>query len=127
MKTRHLFLIVVLILCASVGTYAQEGLNKSPSAATTTVTITAASTPLELARAAFLAQGGEKFKNLENMVLMGSVNIYPPNSVRSIPGNFVIATDGVRKRWTASWYPTVLLRDLRSGRTLCLPNTTSRT
>lgn len=117
MKTLHVSLTVTLtmILCASIGTYAQDGLNKSTSAATMPVAITAASTPLELARAAFLAQGGEKFKNLKNMVLIGSVSIYPPNSVQSIPGQFVIVTDGVRMRLDINATPILIFKQIFDG------------
>src|SRR6266849_9309573 len=60
--------------------------------------ITANSTPLELARAALAAQGGDKFKNLKSMVLIGSVDVYPPNSAQSVPGKFVMVTVGDKVR-----------------------------
>src|SRR6201989_173362 len=56
------------------------------AAAPPAVVITPESTPLELAKAAFTAQGGEKFRNVQNMMLRGSVSLYPPNSPQSIPG-----------------------------------------
>jgi hypothetical protein len=43
---------------------------------------------MELARAAFTAQGGEKFRQMQNLMLRGSVSLYPPNSPQSIPGAF---------------------------------------
>src|ERR1041385_8655509 len=56
----------------------------APDAATApAVNITAESTPMELARAAFTAQGGEKFRQVQNMMLRGTVSLYPPNSPRS--------------------------------------------
>ena len=48
--------------------------------------ITANSTPLELARAALAAQGGDKFKNLKSMMLTGTVDLYPPGTIQSTPG-----------------------------------------
>src|SRR5260370_20268490 len=60
--------------------------------------ITAASTPIELARAALAAQGGDKFKNLKSMMLIGSADLYAPNSASSIPGRFVIVTVGDKVR-----------------------------
>ena len=60
--------------------------------------ITAASTPIELARAALAAQGGDKFKNLKSMMLIGSADLYVPNSTSSIPGRFVIVTVGDKVR-----------------------------
>jgi len=60
--------------------------------------ITAASTPIELARAALAAQGGDKFKNVKSMMLIGSADLYAPNSASSIPGKFVIVTVGDKVR-----------------------------
>jgi len=60
--------------------------------------ITAGSTPIELARAALAAQGGDKFKNLKSMMLIGSADLYAPNSASSIPGRFVIVTVGDKVR-----------------------------
>ena len=62
------------------------------------VNITPESTPMDLARAAFIAQGGEKFRQMQNLMLRGSVSLYPPNSPQSIPGAFslVYANDKMR-------------------------------
>ncbi|HEX8068561.1 MAG TPA: hypothetical protein VF546_01330 [Pyrinomonadaceae bacterium] len=67
-----------------------------PKAATTAVT--PASTPVELARAAFNAQGGEKFRALKNMMLIGSVDMYSPGSTQSLSGKFglLFAQDRLR-------------------------------
>ena len=62
------------------------------------ILITSATTPMELARAAYVAQGGDKFRDLKSMVLSGSVDLYAPNSVQSLPGKFVIVTAGERSR-----------------------------
>ena len=70
----------------------------APVSSGSSITITANSTPIELARAALAAQGGEKFKNLESMVLVGTVNIYPPGSAQSIAGKFLWVTAGERLR-----------------------------
>ncbi len=60
--------------------------------------ITAGSTPIEMARAALAAQGGDKFKNLKSMMLIGSADLYAPSSTQSIPGKFVIVTTGDKVR-----------------------------
>jgi hypothetical protein len=60
--------------------------------------ITADTKPLELARAALVAQGGDKFKNLKSMLLIGSADLYAPNSASSIPGKFSIVTAGDKVR-----------------------------
>lgn len=54
------------------------------------VAITAASTPMDLARAALAAQGGDNFKNLKSLVLIGDVDLYAPNSSQSVAGKFVM-------------------------------------
>jgi len=60
--------------------------------------ITANSTPLELARAALAAQGGDKFKNLKSMMLTGSADLFAPNSAQSVPGKFAMVTAGDKVR-----------------------------
>jgi hypothetical protein len=67
-------------------------------AAVKTSIITTAMTPTELARAAFKAQGGEKFRNLKNMMLTGSVDLYAPNSTQSLTGKFGMLVAGEKLR-----------------------------
>src|SRR5207302_6851964 len=64
----------------------------------TAAAITANSTPIELARAALAAQGGDKFKNLKSMTLVGTADLYAPNSTQSVPGKFVMVVAGDRVR-----------------------------
>ena len=67
-------------------------------AAPAKIAITASTPPMELARAAYIAQGGNKFRDLKSIVLSGSVDLYGPNSVQALPGKFVIVTAGERSR-----------------------------
>lgn len=60
--------------------------------------ITAKSTPLELARASLLALGGDKFKNLKSMMLVGDVNVYMAAMAQSMPAKFVMVTVGDKVR-----------------------------
>lgn len=94
---------LVLVFAASATAIAQgpdAAKSNGPTPATNivAVAITANSTPLELARAALAAQGGDKFKNLKSMMLIGSADLYPPNSAQSVPGKFVMVTAGDRVR-----------------------------
>lgn len=66
--------------------------------APTKIIITPASTPAELARAAYLAQGGDKYRDLKSILLTGSVDLFAPNSLQSVPGKFAIVTAGERSR-----------------------------
>lgn len=103
--------LVALLLCSFVSASAQGGGQAKPAAspATTTATassgtnaaaikITASTPPIELARAAFAAQGGTKFRDMKSLVLIGSVDLYAPNSAQSLPGKFVIVNSGDRVR-----------------------------
>jgi hypothetical protein len=60
--------------------------------------INANSTPVELARAALAAQGGDKFKNAKNIWIVGDVNLYSPNSTFPQPGKFSLVTAGAKMR-----------------------------
>jgi hypothetical protein len=77
--------------------------------------ITAASTPIELARAALAAQGGDKFKNLKSMMLIGSADLYAPNSASSIPGKFVIVTVGDKVRIEIDARPIFNFKQIYDG------------
>ncbi len=103
---RYLPTPVFLILFCAAAIAQGPGAAKSNASTSTPATntiaaapaITANSTPLELARAALAAQGGEKFKNLKSMMLIGSADLYPPNSAQSVPGKFVMVTAGDKVR-----------------------------
>jgi hypothetical protein len=87
------------------------GINAIPAAPP----ITATSTPLDLARAALAAQGGDKFKNLTSMMLFGSANLYAPNSTNSIPGKFYIVTAGDKVRIEIDARPLFNFKQIYDG------------
>ncbi len=103
---RYLPTPVFLILFCAAAIAQGPGAAKSNTPPSTPATnmiaaapaITANTTPLELARAALAAQGGDKFKNLKSMMLIGSADLYPPNSAQSVPGKFVMVTAGDKVR-----------------------------
>jgi hypothetical protein len=119
MKTRYILWPVTLavFLCAALGVCAQDGANKPAAlgAAAPPVAISAATSPLDLARAAFTAQGGEKFRNLKSMVLTGSVDLYPPNSTQSAPGKFQLVTSGARLRMEVDARPIIYFKQVSDG------------
>jgi hypothetical protein len=92
--------LAAIVLSSSSAAFAQGNgvpattVATTPSSTGATVAITATTLPADLARAAFTAQGGEKFRSLKSMVLRGSVDLYAPNSTQSIPGGFVIVMAG---------------------------------
>jgi hypothetical protein len=101
-------------LCAQVQTDAKPATNGAAPAAASIV-ITPETTPLDLARAAFAAQGGEKFRSLQNMILRGSVQLYPPNSVQSLPGSFSLVTAGPKLRMEIDARPSIVFKQIYDG------------
>src|SRR5260370_27548679 len=94
MKKNLLLSLVFFLLCGGLIVQAQEQPARSVAGPATTavgaaaISITANSTPVDLARAALTAQGGEKFRNVQNMMLLSSLDLYTPNSVQSIRVQF---------------------------------------
>jgi hypothetical protein len=78
---------------------ATAGANKNaPAAAASSIpappAITAETSPADLAKAAVAALGGEKFRHVQNIWLVGSVDLYAPNTTVPQPGKFSIVTAG---------------------------------
>ena len=93
-KTFRILFALLPFFCSSA--LAQGPPPAKPNA--TAAAITANSTPIELARAALAAQGGDKFKNLKSTMLVGTVDLYPPGTIQSTPGKFVIIIVGDKMR-----------------------------
>ncbi len=85
------------------------------SAAIPAVVISANSSPTDLAKAAIEAQGGQKFREVKNMQLRGSVQLYAPNSIQSIPGQFSIVTAGDKLRMEIDARPAVVFKQIYNG------------
>src|SRR5438034_10632140 len=114
--------LCAFVLLMSVVALAQDPSTTKPSNANTTAAatisapaISANSTPIELARAALAAQGGDKFKNLKSMMLIGSADLFAPNSAASIPGKFVIVTAGDKVRIEIDARPMFSFKQLYDG------------
>lgn len=88
------FGLLALLCCACLAMTNVSARQQKPAAALSA----AATSPIELARAALKAQGGEKFRNLKNTVLVGTCDLFGPNSTRAVPAQFVNVTEGVRAR-----------------------------
>lgn len=132
MKNSLIRSLSLLALCAVISTsaYAQAGNNsKSPeasakpaetsaaatAAAIPAVTINATTSPIDLAKAALAAQGGDKFKALKNVILRGSVDLYGPNSTQSLPGGFVLVTAGDKFRMEVDARPLFSFKQIFDG------------
>lgn len=89
--------------------------NGAAAPAAPPIVITPETTPKDLARAAFMAQGGEKFRAVQNMIVRGSVQLYPPNSVQSIPGSFSLVTAGDKLRMEIDARPVIVFKQIYDG------------
>lgn len=92
-----------------------NGASTPAAAAAPAIAITAETSPKDLAKAAFLAQGGEKFRAVQNTMLRGSVQLYPPNSVQSIPGSFSLVTAGDKLRMEIDARPAIVFKQIYDG------------
>lgn len=83
-----------------------------------TVAITASTSPVDLARAAFNAEGGEKFRSMKSLVLNGSADLYGPGSSMGLPAKFYVVTSGERSRREIRAEPPLppLIRMIYDGR-----------
>ena len=113
--TPLVFLSLAVVATAQGPSTAKPAVDTKNVSAIVAPTITASSTPIELARAALAAQGGDKFKNLKSMTLIGSVDLYPPNSALSIPGKFFIVTAGDRVRIDIDARPVFAFKQIYDG------------
>ena len=113
-------LVLLLVLASSAFAQSADP-GKSNGAPVTVKSIPAApaitekSTPMELAAAALAAQGGDKFKSLKSTVLIGSANLYAPNSSQSIPGKFYIVTVGDKVRIDIDASPVFKFKQISDG------------
>lgn len=111
--------LLALLMFVSASTFAQVDANAKPAngatAKATGPAITATTSPLDLARAALAAQGGDKFKSLKSMVLKGSVDLYAPNSTQSVPGGFIWVVAGDKVRVEIDARPAVAFKQIYDG------------
>jgi len=110
--------LLALALCAAPVAYAQNDAKTkavTPGVSAPTPAITATTSPIDLARAAFAAQGGEKYKAVKNMILRGSVDLYAPNSTQSIPGGFVTVIAGEKLRSEVDARPAISFKQIYDG------------
>jgi hypothetical protein len=70
----------------------------APAAVATATIVSASSSPLELAKAALGALGGEKYLGMKTLILKGSADLYAPNQTQAVPAQFVLVTAGDRTR-----------------------------
>ena len=120
---KYAVMLVLLVTSASPALAQTPGAAKSngASAADTSTAaappaITDKSAPVELARAALAALGGDKFKNMKSMMLVGDATLYAPNSTQSVPGKFVMVTAGEKVRIDIDASPIFKFKQVFDGR-----------
>jgi len=114
----HFLSALALTSLITVGAAAQTDTNSKAgegSIGAPAVAITASTSPLDLAKAAVAAQGGDKFKSAKNTILRGSVELYGPNSTQSIPGSFIIVTSGDKFRMEVDARPLFTFKQIFDG------------
>src|SRR5687767_3580175 len=110
---KAILLSIAITLTTTVSALAQGAKPVDVKAAAVSITSTTA--PMELARIALAAQGGEKFRTLKSMVLRGSVDLYAPNSTQSIPGGFIWVVAGEKVRLEVDARPAVRFTQIYDG------------
>jgi hypothetical protein len=111
---KALLVTLTIALLVGVSAFAQSPKPVDARSATP-VAITATTTPMDLARYALAAQGGDRFRNLTSMVLRGSVDLYAPNSTQSIPGGFIWVVAGNKVRLEIDARPAVSFKQIYDG------------
>jgi hypothetical protein len=118
---RYALTLVLLLISSAVMAQGPDAAKSNGAAASAASTIpappaiTANTTPLELARAALTAQGGDKFKNLKSMVLIGTADLYAPSSTQSIPGKFAMVIVGDKVRIEIDARPVFNFKQIYDG------------
>lgn len=112
-------LLMGVVVLAQKGSSPAAATSGAAAAPTSTIpappAITAETTPTELARAALGALGGDKFKNLKNIWIVGSVDLYAPNSTLPQPGKFSIITAGAKFRMDVDAAPAFKFKQIFDG------------
>ncbi len=111
-----LITILSLLLICAVGVSAQTSSDKNKKAAEkdkTAAAVSKTATPLELAKAALLAHGGAKFKNMKTLVVIGTADVSGSPSM-TFPAPFVMTYSGDKYRLEIST-PFVQFKQIYDG------------
>lgn len=86
---------VFVTLAFALSTFSQEGPSQKPPAPVKPASATAAATPMDLAKAAIAAHGGEKFQHMKSLLVAGTVDVTGAFSM-VIPATFRFIMAGDR-------------------------------
>ena len=117
MKFSLALLTPLVLVGSSVAVFSQDSTKAAPNgnAAASSPSITATTSPIDLARAALAAHGGDKFKTVKSIILRGSVDLYAPNSTQPRPGGFIIVTAGDKARVEIDASPIIAFKQIDDG------------
>ncbi len=106
--------ILSLILVFAVGVFAQMDKKQKPNEKDkTTVAISKTATPLDLAKAALVAHGGDKFKNMKTLIVSGTADVSGSPSM-TFPAPFIMTYSGDKYRLEIST-PFVQFKQIYDG------------
>lgn len=96
--------VFCLAALAAANVNAQQNKSKMPettaaSAPAKNVAIKPDSAPLDLAKAAIAAHGGDKFKKAKSIIQRGSVEATAPGSAQAVPAAYAVVTKGDKFRF----------------------------
>ena len=96
--------LILSLLAFSLQAFAQTSKSKTEKAVTSatpakTPLIKTNSTPIELARAAVTAHGGDKFKQAKSIKQIGSADVTLPNSTQSLTVSYLVIMAGEKFRF----------------------------
>ncbi len=89
--------ILLLIFAFAMSAFAQKKDEKKTETKPVSVTISKTSTPMELAKAALAAHGGDKFKAMKTLIVRGSAEI-SGSPTQVIPATFAMVLAGEKYR-----------------------------
>jgi hypothetical protein len=115
MKKLLTFLLIVSMLAIAFSAVNGQKRTSTESTGNPPNTITPASSPVELAKAALAAHGGAKFTGMKSMVLTGSADLFAPNSTQAVPGTFALVVAGERQRLEINALPVVAFKQIFDG------------
>lgn len=111
MRMKFLGACALLSLCLAAGSVSAQDKDKATvsgqatiavttpgGAASVAVNVTPTTSAMDLARVAFNAEGGEKFRSMKSLVISGSADLYGPGSSMGLPAKFYVITSGERSR-----------------------------
>jgi hypothetical protein len=106
---KRIFILFCFLALATGGVFAQKAPETKEKPAENKV-----SAPLELAKKAVVALGGDKFKNLKNIYMKGSNDI-SASPTQTIPAGFVIVYEGEKYSFEIQAPPMINFKQMYDG------------